>query len=364
MTVRKSLNTIAEHVLASSPAILYACKAYGDLGATFVSENVTDLFGYTRQECLENPNFWRENIHPDDQDRVFENYDALYVTDHHVHEYRFRTKDGKYLWILDELRLIRDEDGNPQELVGSWLDITNRKRMEENLRENARIKSEFIATASHELRTPLSVASGYTELLLEHDHFSTEERKEMLSCIFNKMLALERIIDELLDVNRIESGRTICLDCNKINIATEVHQVMEQMEREASGHRFACHFDDEEIELHADRGKLVQVLENLIGNAVKFSPKGGEITVRGETLNGKYRIKVADEGIGMSAEQVERIFELFYRADNSNTAARGLGLGLHLTKNIIEAHRGEIWAASSDRNGSQFYFTLPLPEDT
>lgn len=361
--MKKSSNTIAEHVLASSPAILYACRAYGDFGATFVSGNISELFGYTRKDCLNNPNFWKENIHPDDLERVFENYEKLYATDHHVHEYRFRTKDGKYIWVHDELHLIRDNNGDPLEIVGSWLDISNRKRMEENLRENARIKSEFIATASHELRTPLSVATGYTEMLLDINNFSAEERKEMLSTVFDKLLTLERIIDELLDVNRIESGRTICLDCNRINIAEEAQQVMAQMKLESSKHRFTCSFDDEQTELLADRGKLIQVLENLIGNAIKFSPKGGNITVRGESLNGKYRMMIADDGIGMNDEQLEQAFNLFYRADNSNTAARGLGLGLHLTKNIIEAHQGEIWAASPDRKGSEFYFTLPLPED-
>jgi len=358
--LKTSLQTITESILASSPAILYACRAYGDFGATFVSDNITSLLGYTREECLINPSFWRENIHPEDQERVLSVFPTLYQDGHHLHEYRFRTKGGDYLWILDEVRLVRDAAGNPREIVGSWLDITARKQMEEELRESTRLKTEFIATASHELRTPLSVAAGYTELLLQNDGFSHEERREFLTCILDKMQTLERIVDELLDINRIESGRTICLDCSPVKVTAEARQILDQVQRESSQHRFSCKFEDEQIEIYADRGKLIQVIENLIGNAVKFSPRGGEITISGFTTADLYHFIVSDQGIGISNEHREKVFDLFYRIDNSDTAARGLGLGLHLVKNIIEAHNGRIWATSNADLGSSFHFTLPL----
>ncbi|MDT8418864.1 MAG: PAS domain-containing sensor histidine kinase [Desulfuromonadales bacterium] len=352
--------TSTEHILASSPAILYACKAHGDFGATFVTSNITTLLGFTREECLENPNFWRENIHPDDQERVFSIYPEIYQRGHHLHEYRFRTKGGDYLWILDEVRLIRDVSGDPLEIVGSWLDITSRKKMEEDLRDSARLKTEFIATASHELRTPLSVAAGYAELLLQNNGFNLAERREYLTCILDKMHTLERIVDELLDVNRIESGRTICLDCCQVRVAAEVRKILVQMRRESSQHHFTCQFEDEQIELYADQGKLVQVLENLIGNAVKFSPRGGEIKVIGVATADQYHFTISDQGVGIRNEHRDRVFDLFYRVDSSDTAARGMGLGLHLVKKIIEAHNGRIWVTGNKDQGCSFHFTLPL----
>lgn len=353
--------TLTEQVLASSPAILYACRAYGDYGATFVSSNITQLLGFTRQECLENPNFWRENIHPEDRERVLANASIVYQNGHHVHEYRFRSKTGDYLWILDEVRMIRDSAGNPYEIVGSWLDISRRKTMEDELRESARLKTEFIATASHELRTPLSVAVGYTELLLQNDSLSPEERQEFLSCVYDKMLSLERIIDELLDLNRIESGRTICLNCVPLQLAEEARLVVRQFQREATGHQLTCRFDGDLGELQADRSKIVQVLENLIGNAVKFSPKGGVILVSGERVGNQYQLSICDQGIGVPTEHQEKIFDLFFRVESGDTAPRGMGLGLNLVKNIIEAHKGRVWMINNPDRGSTFHFSLPLP---
>ena len=132
-----------EHILSFSPAIIYTCRAKGDFGATFVSENMTPRFGYSTQECLDNPNFWRENIHPDGSERVFENYGSLYEKGHHTHEYRFRKNDGSYVWVLDEVHLIRDPEGNPVEIVGSWLDITERKEAETALQKSEALFRAF-----------------------------------------------------------------------------------------------------------------------------------------------------------------------------------------------------------------------------
>ena len=127
-----------KHILSLSPAIIYTCKVDRAFGATFVSENITPLFGYSTRECLDNPDFWWDNIHPDDRERITasQHYDILIVKGHYVHEYRFRKKDGSYAWVLDELRLIRDSEGNHVEIVGSWLDITDRKETENALRES------------------------------------------------------------------------------------------------------------------------------------------------------------------------------------------------------------------------------------
>lgn len=132
-----------QDILSHSPAILYSCRARGDFGATFVSANITERLGYSVQECLDNPRFWAENIHPEDSDGVFAAYDALFGRGHHVHEYRFRKKDGDYIWVQDELRLLRDAAGKSDEIIGSWIDISGRKTAEAALHKSAELFRAF-----------------------------------------------------------------------------------------------------------------------------------------------------------------------------------------------------------------------------
>jgi PAS domain S-box-containing protein len=276
-----------------------------------------------------------------------------------VLETRWKLKDGKVVDVL--LSSTSLDPGDPSRGVTfTALDISARKAAEEKQREMARMKSEFIATASHELRTPLAVAMGYLELLQSNRDFGPQEQQEFLSCIMEKVQVLERLIDELLDISRIESGRILSLERTPVRIAEAVAAVVRQFPKEGSRHQFFLWFCDEKIELVIDKWKFAQVVENLVDNAVKFSPRGGNITIRGEVVDECYQLSVRDEGIGMNAEQQKNVFEKFYRADNSNTAARGLGIGLFLAKNIIEAHRGTIWVESRPGEGTHFFFRLPL----
>lgn len=135
------------HIIASSPAIIYTCRASGDFGATFISDNVTSVFGYTGEQFTDNPTFWADHIHPDDAPTVFANLAHLFEHGHHTHEYRFRHADGRYRWVHDQLRLISADQGGPIEIIGSWQDITERKQLEEDLRiTNQRLESSFAAT--------------------------------------------------------------------------------------------------------------------------------------------------------------------------------------------------------------------------
>lgn len=125
-----------EHLLVASPAVLYTAEVDRDYRATFISPNVRDQLGYDPDDFTSDPGFWRDNIHPEDRDRVVSDLSALFQTDRHIHEYRFLHRDGSWRWMHDELRLLRDESGSPREIVGYWIDITERKRTEEALRES------------------------------------------------------------------------------------------------------------------------------------------------------------------------------------------------------------------------------------
>ena len=134
------------HLLATSPAIIYTCKTDGDFGATFISENVTRLLGYEPNDFLDDSGFWLDHIHPDDRGRVLAGLETLFTDRHHVQEYRFKVKSGGYLWMRDELRLIHNEATRSDELVGSWLDITERKKTEEALANSERFLQTIIDT--------------------------------------------------------------------------------------------------------------------------------------------------------------------------------------------------------------------------
>jgi PAS domain S-box-containing protein len=271
----------------------------------------------------------------------------------------FRHKNGQLLTVeLSCQPFIKETH-----IVGSvtaFRDISERKVTEERLQENDRIKSEFIATASHELRTPLTIIQGYVELLRDTDGLSAEQMKEFESIIYDKAVALEKIIDELLDVSRIETGRPLCLDFSSVNIVDEIRQSVAQLEQEAAGHRFSVILPEVAVDLLADRFKIMQVLTNLLNNAVKFSPPGSEIVVSGAVLADFFQVMVADQGVGIAPEKQQHIFDKFFRVDTSNTALSGFGLGLYLVKRIVEAHRGKIWVESALGQGTKFFFTLPI----
>ncbi len=284
---------------------------------------------------------------------------AISKGEDYVGEEVFRHKNEQLLTVEISCKsIIKETEIDSSVIV--FRDISKRKATEERLQENDRIKSEFIATASHELRTPLTIIQGYTELLRESDELSNEQMKNFESIIYDKAVALGKIIDELLDVSRIESGRPLCLDFMQINIVDEIRQAIVQFEKESATHRFSTILPEVEVYLSADRFKVIQVLENLLNNAVKFSPAGSDIVVSGVVLEGCFQVTVADNGVGISPEKQEHIFDKFFRVDTSNTALSGFGLGLYLVKRIVEAHRGSICVESTLGQGTKFFFTLPI----
>ena len=239
-------------------------------------------------------------------------------------------------------------------------EIEERKGAEERLRESHKLKDEFIATASHELRTPLTVLLGYSELLLSYDNLSDEARHNSLKSINTKASVLNRIVDEFLDVSRMESGIPIHIECSPVKISDVAHEVVQQQEVGKEPRQFKVTFDDEQLEVYADNSRLHQIFENLISNAIKYSSEGSQIESKGEEVEGKYKVSIIDEGIGMNPEQQKNVFQKYYRADPSDTSVKGLGIGLYFVKNIIELHNGQIWFESNHGRGSKFFFTLPL----
>jgi PAS domain S-box-containing protein len=250
--------------------------------------------------------------------------------------------------------LVRTREGVPTGAVILLRDVTRE-------REIARMKNEFISTAAHELNTPLTMVMGYLELLLkqaELGEFSAEEQREFLSVIYEKSEVLSRIVDDLLQLSRLEEGQALPLEKSPFEVQKVIRDAVDLF-RGVSAHRFELHLREEPMRVFADRGKIEQVLKNLISNAVKFSPAGSPIRVACTSTNDEVQISVEDEGLGMTAEQATRAFEKFYRADASDTAIGGIGLGMSIAKNIVEAQGGRIWVESRLGEGTRTTFVIP-----
>jgi PAS domain S-box-containing protein len=261
-------------------------------------------------------------------------------------------QEGRVLQAVTSV--IGQKEGSFGGMIVLARDMTRERQID-------RIKSEFISTAAHELRTPVTSILGFSELLLQTQDFSPEEQAEFLAIIHEKAEALSALIDDLLDVSRIEAGKALELHRSPISVKALVTPVVWHYQKMVSGHAIELILDGPGHRLDVDKGKVIQVMENLLSNAVKYSPRGGAIRVAGEKGGeGEYRFSVADHGIGMTQEQVERMFEKFFRADTTDSAVPGTGLGTTIVKSIIEAHGGKIWVQSEPGKGTTVNFTLPL----
>lgn len=230
------------------------------------------------------------------------------------------------------------------------------------LQELNRLRSELIANVSHELRTPLGLIKVFASTLLRQDvHIDPLTQREFLQDIDQEADKLEEIVDNLLDLSRLESQR-LKLNRRPVDLGGLCRQVTENFQYQVPENlTLLCDLPDLPLMASVDETRIEQVLRNLLNNAVKYSPHGGTVQVQGRKDPWQILIWVRDEGIGVSSEDAERIFERFYRVDNEWTRRlRGAGLGLAVCRGIIEAHGGKIWVESSLGSGSTFYFSLPV----
>ena len=242
-------------------------------------------------------------------------------------------------------------------------DISKVKEAEKALIEIDTMRKEFISTAAHELRTPLSVLIGYSEILTDPEisgKFSSQRRQEALEMIKEKGLVLNQIVDDLLDINRMEGGLKFGIKAETLNPNLLVKKAFEEIIIKAPKRDIICQLPEgEEPQLVCDGQRIMQVMENLLSNALKYTSQGGAITLAGADHADCYEISVTDDGIGMTPDQIERVFEKFYRVDSSNTAVGGLGLGMYIVKEIVDAHHGAIAIDSRLGKGTCVKVTLP-----
>ncbi len=231
----------------------------------------------------------------------------------------------------------------------------------EILRELDRLRSELIANVSHELRTPLGLIKTCCSALLSEDlGLSADIQAEFLTDIDEQTDRLSKLVDNLLDLSRMQSGH-LRLECRMTDLAALARRVANDLGGHLAQFHLTWDFLPEPFWVQVDAARIDQVLVNLISNAIKYSPQGGTLRVQGRHNEEQVIVSVSDEGIGIPAEDLERVFERFYRVNDPRLpSASGVGLGLAVCRGIIEAHGGRIWAESSVGRGSTFLFTLPL----
>jgi PAS domain S-box-containing protein len=255
-------------------------------------------------------------------------------------------------WAEDIIALFK--------LVGEmFANALARKQAEVERKKIERLKDELVSTVSHELRTPLTSLRGFAELMLERE-FPPEKQHEFLTVIHNASLRLTNLINDFLDLQRLESGHHT-YDFRSVDLGEVLRETVTLFAHEDRHHTLRLVLPPSLPPVRADADRLRQVLSNLLSNAVKFSPQGGEVTL-GARLEGRKKVVVwvADQGVGISPEEMHKLFSKFFRIDNTETRSiGGTGLGLALVKEIVEAHGGQVWAESTSGQGSTFFFTLP-----
>ena len=249
-----------------------------------------------------------------------------------------------------------------------------RRRLLE-LEEVDRLKTQFISMASHELRTPLTAVSGFIQVARRRitraaaqDDPNVDWKQEATRAAETLELAqrqsrrLGRLVDELLDVSRLQQGR-VELQPSDVDLVVALREVVDRMRLLSTTHTIELDTEIETAIARVDRDRIDQVFENLVGNAVKYSPSGGRVLVRLEAQGDEARISVTDQGIGIAPDELERIFNIFYRSPDPRAGhVGGLGLGLYIGREIITRHGGKLWAESppGTGSGSTFYVSLPL----
>jgi len=263
--------------------------------------------------------------------------------------------------------VIEDRQGKYTGIVTIIHDVTHERELD-------RMKTEFISTVAHELRTPLTSILGFSEILLTRDNIKEEKKERFLSHINQQSVNLAAIIDDLLNISRIESGLGFTLNKAPTNFNEIIEDTISYFQEQFKEHTFETILPDEGVEVLVDKDKMEQVLKNILSNAVKYSPEGGaicltakkisDLELRNAELEGhekqsEIEISVTDTGMGMTPEQLEKVFDKFYRADASSTAIEGTGLGMSIIKCLVEAHGGKVRVESELGKGTIVRFTVP-----
>jgi PAS domain S-box-containing protein len=340
------------------PSIIWTAAPDGEL--TYVNDQWLKFCGLTPGVKL--PHWPELAPHPDDLPRATAQWThALQEGSEYEIEVRYRRHDGVYRWFVTRALPLKDETGHVVSWVGATTDIDEQKKLQEQLRRADRRKDEFLATLAHELRNPLAPVCNALEIIQRTD--SDPLREEAFHIIERQVQKMVHLIDDLLDMSRITSGR-LTLRRERVELATVLRDAVEVSRPliDASEHALDVSSPPEPLYVYADPTRLAQVFANLLNNAAKFTPTGGTISLVADHEPDGIVVTVRDTGVGISRELLPRIFEMFTQGKSlPERTPDGLGIGLTIARLLVEMHGGRIEARSKGpESGSEFVVHLPV----
>jgi PAS domain S-box-containing protein len=335
-------------LLNAIPQQIWTANTTGDIN--YVNEIICRDFGYDQEKILSNG--WTSFVHRDDLPESIRRWKASLESgkDYSV-EFRLLFSDGQHYWHLSRARIVKQE-GEPDIWVGTNTNIHDQKLNESR-------KDEFISIASHELKTPLTSIKGYHQLL---ERLVDEGPiKNYLHRTAGQLDRLEKLIQDLLDVSKINAGRMV-LDMELFSFSDMLKDTIEGLRKIYPTHQLILD-QKNEIKFRGDQFRLEQVIQNFISNAIKYSPRADKVTIAANITDENIIVSITDYGIGIEQQSLNKLFQRYYRADNTSTRFEGLGLGLFISADIIKRHGGSFWIESELGVGSVFSFKLPLAPD-
>jgi two-component system CheB/CheR fusion protein len=329
---------------------------------TFANQPLLDLWGLKLEEAI-GKNFYDLNYPEDLAERLQRQIQIVFETKQTVRDETPYTSpsgnEGFYEYIFNP---VFGADGTVETVVGSTRDTTERKHIEETLKEAALRKDEFLATLAHELRNPLAPIRSGLEIIRRGTN-DKEARMEALAIIERQTAQMVHLVDDLLDISRITQGK-IKLKKSRFELKKAIDMALETSQDmlEIAGHKLTVSFPDQPIFLDADFTRVTQIIINILNNSVKYTQPGGNIWLTAEKREREAIISFRDTGIGIPPKMLSRIFEMFSQIENPSEQARGgLGIGLSVVKRLVEMHNGTIKAFSAgEGKGSEFVVHLPL----
>lgn len=341
-------------VIDNSPDIIFE---YNNKGVcTFISPAVEKILGYTPSDFYNNAYFCYAICHSDDVDKVRSEMENIFNGTKAVSrnlEYRVITREGELRWLSQVMQAVDNEENHVIGIEGSCRDITERKQIDE-------IKDNLIRDVTHELRTPIVKLEMSLNMYKEavKGRLLSEKEQKVYDILVNNVARVKSTVDNILDITAFESGRVRLLkeDVKLYEIAQKAIEDMADLAEKKKLLLFN-HVPKELPIVHVDKEKIFHILTNLVHNAIKFTEKG-RITVNGRVDGGFVKLSVADTGIGLANQSLEKVFDRFWQKTPSS---HGSGIGLAICKYIVQMHKGQIWAESKGKGeGSTFFFTLPL----
>ncbi|MBB6107792.1 PAS domain S-box-containing protein [Mucilaginibacter lappiensis] len=332
-------------LLNTMPQQVWTAKPNGELD--YVNQVVCDDFGYDTDVIVGKG--WQGFVHLDDLTGCQTKWEqSLASGKEYMTEFRLKFSDGNYYWHLARA-VPFIEDGVITSWFGTNTNIDSRKANEYK-------KDEFLSIASHELKTPLTSIKAYNQIMKRLE--VPEKVKPFISKSADHIARLERLIADLLDVTKINAGK-VSYAMEQFNFAELLNDSVESMKHTAPQHQLILN-GNPDITYDGDRGRLEQVINNFISNAVKYSSAGTKVLINSAMDQDNIVVSVQDFGIGIAKENLHKLFDRYYRVDNTSMRFEGLGLGLYISAEILRRHGGSFWIESEVGEGSTFYFRLPI----